>query len=221
MNPSSLTGLLVVIAGVVWVAVLIPAWTKQGQEDEQIRVARQRGVARIKEQSVSKVAAPKLVSVARMSLRLSQIRMIFGFTLFGGLVTALVALADATHLWPISLAGFLVSMISVAVTRRATKNHLELLAQSLANRNRLAQGSVSVAQAASAETVQTAGVESAGWNPIELPKPLHAGHIGNLEQPILAEVKKLPVANIDEKSGSEKNTLRDLDEILRRRRNVS
>ena len=219
MNPTSLTGLLVVIAAAVWVCILIPAWTKKGFEGEEIRQARTQGLERIKAQHQPKNSAPKMVSIARISLRLSQLRMIFGFTMFGGLVTAVVALADAANLWPISAAGFLVALVSIAVTRRATKNHMQLLASSLANRNRFSQGTVSVPASGIANPAVSAEDQESGWIPVEIPAPLHAGHIGNLEQPILAQVKEFPIQNLEEVQNEPPQTM-DIDEILRRRRDV-
>jgi hypothetical protein len=134
-------------------------------------------------------------------------------------VTAVVALADAANLWPISVAGFLVALVSVAVTRRATKNHMQLLASSLANRNRLSQGSVVLPAANSANGSAQTQEQSPGWNPVQIPAPLHAGHIGNLEQPILAEVKEFPIPNVESGQIDAPQTM-DIDEILRRRRDV-
>ena len=219
MNPSSLTGLLVVIAAAVWVCILIPAWTKKGYEGQQNRQERQQGVAKIRAQGKPTTEAPKMVSVARISLRLSQLRLIFGFIMFAGLVTAVVALADAVNLWPISLAGFFLAGFSVAITRRATKNHYKLLASSLANRNRLSQGSISIPSSMTSDSQSSTSEESLGWNPVHIPKPLHAGHIGNLEQAILAEVKEFPMQNIEDSQNDPLPGM-NIDEILRRRRNA-
>jgi len=213
MNSSSLTGILMVIVAIVSVGVIIPSLSKRGTEDVRSfeeRIQRSQQVKQLRERTEKPT---KMVSIARMSLRLSQIRMIFGFTLVGGMITALVALADAATLWPISLAGLGVAVVSVLVTRTATQRHTALLAASLANRTRVAQTTSLRPSMEVSPTVVEAQEEAAGWTPVELPKPLHAGHIGNLEQPTLAEVKSLPVVQVTA-------TTLDIDEILRKRRNV-
>jgi hypothetical protein len=213
MNSSSLTGILMVIVAIVSVGVIIPSLSKRGTEDVRSFEERFQRTQQIKQLRERTEKPTKMVSIARMSLRLSQLRMIFGFTLVGGVITALVALADAATLWPVSLAGLGVAVVSVLVTRTATRRHTALLAASLANRTRVAQTTSLRPSMDVSPTVVEAQDEAAGWTPVELPKPLHAGHIGNLEQPTLAQVKPLPVAQ-------EQATTLDIDEILRKRRNV-
>lgn len=213
MNPSSLTGFLVVIVAVVWVFVLIPSWSKRGQDDQRIQQERTERTQKIREVR-ERVAKPtKMVSVARMSMKLSQTRMIFGFTMIAGFLTGVVALADAATLWPLSLAGFVVAAISVYVTRTATKRHAQLLQDSLANRTRVSQSSTQLSAMSAAPSRVEQTQQTNEWTPVALPKPLHSGHIGNLEQPVLAEVKEMPVVQAAPAA-------MDIDEILRKRRNV-
>ena len=202
-----------VIVAIVSVVVIIPSLSRRGVEDArsgQERIQRSQQIKQLRERAEKPT---KMVSIARTSLRLSQIRMIFGFTLVGGVITAVVALADAANLWPISLAALGVAVVSVTVTRTATKRHNALLAASLANRTRVSQTTSLRPSMAVSPTLVEVQADTAGWTPVELPRPLHAGHIGNLEQPTLAEVKPLPVVQETAK------TL-DIDEILRKRRNV-
>lgn len=202
-----------VIVAIVSVVVIIPSLSRRGVEDArsgQERIQRSQQIKQLRERAEKPT---KMVSIARMSLRLSQIRMIFGFTLVGGVITAVVALADAANLWPISLAALGVAVVSVTVTRTATKRHNALLAASLANRTRVSQTTSLRPSMAVSPTLVEAQAEAVGWTPVELPRPLHAGHIGNLEQPTLAEVKPLPVVQ-------ETSKTLDIDEILRKRRNV-
>ena len=220
MNPSSITGLLVVIVAIVWVGVLIPAWSKQGQESERVYAAKnavKKQVKQVREQARKPL---KQASVATLSLRLAQIRMVFGFAMAGGFITALVSLADAAHLWPVTLGGLAITFVSVLITRGATKRHRKVLAASIAQRQRSASvvrvESVMPAEVSS-EAIET---DERVWTPNPLPKPLHAGHIGNLEQPILAEVKPLSVQPVLRESESTKAPEFDIDEILRRRRNA-
>ena len=202
-----------VIVAIVSVVVIIPSLSRRGVEDArsgQERIQRSQQIKQLRERAEKPT---KMVSIARTSLRLSQIRMIFGFTLVGGIITAVVALADAANLWPISLSALGVAVVSVTVTRTATKRHNALLAASLANRTRVSQTTSLRPSMAVSPTLVEVQADTAGWTPVELPRPLHAGHIGNLEQPTLAEVKPLPVVQETAK------TL-DIDEILRKRRNV-
>ena len=202
-----------VIVAIVSVVVIIPSLSRRGVEDArsgQERIQRSQQIKQLRERAEKPT---KMVSIARTSLRLSQIRMIFGFTLVGGVITAVVALADAANLWPISLSALGVAVVSVTVTRTATKRHNALLAASLANRTRVSQTTSLRPSMAVSPTLVEVQADTAGWTPVELPRPLHAGHIGNLEQPTLAEVKPLPVVQ-------ETSKTLDIDEILRKRRNV-
>lgn len=217
MNLSSLTGLLLVIAAIIGVWVLIPAWNKRGHEVEEIRVARTQQREQIREVR-QKIARPsKQVSVAHASLRLSQIRLMFGFTMLAGFLTGAIALADAQHLWGLSIAGFVAAAGSVMVTRSATARHQILLQNSVATRSRsnaaAFSASVDIASMPVSATQETAPT----WTPVELPKPLHAGHVGNLEQPVLAQVKKL---SFEPEVVEQAPVELDIDEILRKRRNA-
>jgi len=218
MNSSSITGLLLVIAAILGVWVLIPAWTKRGQEVEIIREAKNEQRQQIREVR-QKVGRPsKQISVAHASIRLSQLRLIFGFTMLAGFLTGVIALADAVHLWALSVAGFATAAGSIVITRNATAKHQLLLQGSLASRSRNTSAAFSAHVESTPMAAEEPQAEAPTWTPIELPKPMHAGHVGNLEQPVLAQVTPLWLETevVEEAPVAELN----IDEILRKRRNV-
>jgi FtsZ-interacting cell division protein ZipA len=104
-------------------------------------------------------------------------------------------------------------------SERATKR-VDVVAPSRVNYQALYQAAVQVASDYEASKAEV--VDERAWTPRTLPAPMHAGHIGTLEQPVLAEVTKLqqPVIPAAAVNPEQVITGQNLDEILRRRRAV-
>ena len=218
MNFSGLTGLLLCAAAVLWVAFLIPGWTKVASRTQEVRDAKVRAIREAKR--VNKPASAQ-VAIAHQAVRLKRTRVLFGFTMVAGLVAIGFGLTSMAALWQIAVGGLLVFGISVSANRAATKRYFMLLQQNAeAKVRRPVSFATLVTQAQALEPIELPQEDDRSWTPSTLPAPIHTGHIGSLEEPILAEVTELVVPVRRVANPTDAVVGANLDEILRRRRAI-
>ena len=218
MNFSGLTGLLLCAAAVLWVAFLIPSWTKvasktQEERDAKVEVARQ----------IKQAAKPanSQVAMAYQAMRLKRTRIFLGISMLASLTATIYGLTSVSSLWLMSVGGALVFGLSVGVNRAATKRYFLLLQQTAQSKNRRPVSfSALVDQAKALDPVAIPLEDDRSWTPATLPAPIHTGHIGSLEEPILAQVTELVVPVRKAENPTDAVIGANLDEILRRRRAI-
>jgi len=215
MNTSSLTGVVLALAAVVWLAFFVPAWVKRDQKVIATREATREIKQRVRAEF--KVRTLSYEVMVRKSVRVAQVRQILGvLTLLASLVSLLTVI-DLAKLWVFTILSALVSATTLVTNRMLARTQESIRPaariQRPANYAELYRAAQSFAEKAAPSGEPQ--VEKQGWVPRNIPAPLHAGHVGTLEQPVLAEVVQLEPAN-QEVAVSGAN----LDEILRRRRAI-
>jgi hypothetical protein len=236
MDSSALTGLLVSAGFVAFVVLLLPAIFRRGQVTDAVRqTSRQiRESARV--ELTARTQAIKHTTISRdelasRALRVAGTRRVLGLTTVAGLVVAGFSAIDFAHLWTVVAAGAVVSVASLVVNRSLAGRQVSLLVdQRVArpNPNVSYRDLYRTAVAVGAATDAVEAREDRTWTPNYMPAPIHTGHIGTLEQPVLASVspivavKPLVVAQPELPAAVEENRPigEHLDEILRRRRAV-
>jgi len=220
MNFSSITGVLLVVAAVVWLGGFIPGWVKRGQEVEDFREAKQRVVREVR-QAMPAPKQTRQVSTAHAAMRLSNLRRLLGVLALAGVFVGAFALTDLGNLGLVATASFAIAVAAFLAGAVARKKQLALLAESAQSRGRVANYRAMYQTAFDLGSQQSVAADRS-WTPRELPAPMHVGHVGTLEQPELAKVTQLPVAqpNVVIQRPEEQVAGANLDEILRRRRAI-
>jgi len=215
MNTSSLTGVVLAVAAVVWLAFFVPAWVKRDQTVGEAREAAREIKQRVKNEF--KVRTLSHSSLVRKAARLAQVRRVLGAVTLLGSVAGLLSAIGFSKLWPVTAVSVVVAGLSLVANRRLANIQLSQVpaprAVRPANYAELYRAAQTFAEKAGAADVAPPAAE--GWMPRVMPAPMHLGHVGKLEQPVLAEVVALaPAENEIAVSGS------NLDDILRRRRAI-
>jgi hypothetical protein len=217
MNFSSITGVLLVVAAVVWLGGFIPGWVKRGQEIEDIRQVKQQIVRQVRQASPAPKQS-KQVSTAHAAMRLSSLRRLLGVMSLAGLFVG--AFAQLANLGLVAAVAFILAVVSMFAGVVARKKQLALLAESAQSRGRVASYRAAYQTAFELGGSQPE-IADRSWTPRELPAPMHVGHVGTLEQPELAQVTKLPIESETRVARPEEQVAgANLDEILRRRRAI-
>jgi len=130
-------------------------------------------------------------------------------------------ISSMASLWQVALGGLLTFGISVTANRAASKRYFLLLQQNAQAKSRRPMSfSNLVDQAKALDPVAVPLEDDRGWTPSTLPAPIHTGHIGSLEEPILAQVTELVVPARQIADPTDALVGANLDEILRRRRAI-
>ena len=218
MNFSGLTGLLLCAAAVLWVAFLIPGWTKMASSNQSARDAKVQAIRSLKQ---AKKPQNSTVAMAYQAMRLKRTRVFFGFTMLASLASVGYGLTSMAELWQVIIGGALVFGLSVSANRAATRRYFLILHQ---NANHKVRRPISFAslvdQAMALEPAAIPIEDDRSWTPASLPAPIHIGHIGSLEEPILAKVTELPLLGSKTADPTDALVGANLDEILRRRRAI-
>ena len=218
MNFSGLTGLLLCAAAVLWVAFLIPGWTKVTSRTQEARDAKVQAISQVKQ---IKKQDNSQVALARQAVRLKRTRVFFGLAMLASLVSIGYGLTSMATLWQVAVGGALVFGLSVTANRAASKRYFLLLQQNAQSKSRRPISfSALVDQALTLEPVAIPLEDDRSWTPSTLPAPIHTGHIGSLEEPILAQVTELVVPVRKAENPTDAVIGANLDEILRRRRAI-
>jgi hypothetical protein len=218
MNFSGLTGMLLCAAAVLWVAFLIPSWTKATSRTQEVRDAKAQAVAQIKQ---ANKPSNSQVTMAYQAMRLKRTRIFLGFTMVASLAAIGYGISSMASLWQVALGGLLTFGISVTANRAASKRYYLLLQQNAQAKSRRPMSfSNLVDQAKALDPVAVPLEDDRSWTPSTLPAPIHTGHIGSLEEPILAQVTELVVQARQIADPTEALVGANLDEILRRRRAI-
>ena len=219
MNFSSITGVLLVVAAVVWLGGFIPGWVKRGQELEDIRQVKQQIVRQVRQASPTPKQT-KQVSTAHAAMRLSNLRRLLGVLTLAGVFVG--AFSQLANLGTVAGIAFTVAAAALVSGVLARKKQLALLAESAQSRGRVATYRA-MYQTAFELGANQPQIADRSWTPRELPAPMHVGHVGTLEQPELARVTQLPLAFEAETGAARPEEIvagANLDEILRRRRAI-
>ena len=233
MDFSSLSGLFVVVGIGVALTMFVPAWAKRSQTVHEVREV----TRTVKQSARAQVDARKRAirhttvtanQLADQLARLSTARRIFAFVFLASLATAVFAAFSLSSLWPVALGSAAVSAVSLVINRTLAKKQLSLVIDKRAVRSVPAVSYRDIYREVAPAEVVAPVVEDRTWTPRHMPAPLHAGHVGSLEQPVLAEVKEFRTrpevaANAPSKEGVSAAVApvgANLDEILRRRRAV-
>lgn len=231
MDTSSLSGLLVVVGIGVAITLFVPAWAKRSETIHEVREATRSAKQNIRSQARAQQRAIRHTSVTRQALneqlvRIQNVRRLLAFAFMAGLATAgLTAFSFAT-LWLASVVSAAVSAVALVANRALAHRQMALLEDQQAVRAVPAVSYRDLYRQAAPEAFVAAApaVEDRTWTPRHMPAPLHAGHIGSLEQPVLAEVKAIRVeGGVAASAAATSENLpigANLDEILRRRRAV-
>ena len=210
--------MLLCAAAVLWVAFLIPSWTKATSRTQEARDAKAQAVRLVKQVAKS---SNSQVSMAHQAMRLKRTRLLFGFTMVASLAAIAYGLTSMTSLWLVALGGVVVFVISVVINRAASKRYFSLLQQNAQAKSRRPMSfSALVDQAKALDPVAVPLEDDRSWTPSALPAPIHTGHIGSLEEPILAQVTELVVPVRQVVNPTDAVVGANLDEILRRRRAI-
>ena len=220
MNASSLTGLVLIVGLGVCLAAFIPGWLRGGQADTNF--LKNRTVTIAAGAAKFKVRARSFRSLTTRVHRLTALRRVLGVTTLLGAATALISLVNIGALWQLGVVSLGVAIAAVIANRFAAaaivrSAHLKPAVRKTAPGmySALYSAAQQFGEKTSSKTVEP---KEQGWVPREMPAPLHAGHVGTLEQPVLAEVTPIVPTQIE---ATEPPLSGDkLDEILRRRRAV-
>lgn len=206
MNFSSISGILLSLAAVIWVALIIPAWFQSSENRSEIRAAKLAAKSQlIALNSTSVGSRSNLQSFSRVN----QLRWAgtLGFASAAALLWLSVGNAGLVT------AAVLLALGSAVVLRRSLVLKRSLLAQSL--RSRKVKVPQQTFKANMAQPQAYSNEANNGWKPNEIPKPMHQLNMnGTLETPVLAEVKALPPKPVEQVANP------NLDEILKRRRAI-
>jgi hypothetical protein len=230
MDSSALTGLLVSAGFVAFVVLLLPAIFRRGQVTDAVReTSRQiRETARV--ELTARTQAIRHTSYSRdelaaRALRIGGARRVLGLTTVAGLLVAGFSAIDFAHLWTVVAGGAAVSVGSLIATRSLAGRQVALLAdQRVARPNpNVSYRDLYRTAVAVGEATDAPAVDDRSWTPNVMPAPIHTGHIGTLEQPVLASVSSIvakPQPEIAAPVEENRPIGEHLDEILRRRRAV-
>lgn len=206
MNFSSISGMLLSLAAVIWVALIIPAWFQSSENRTQIRQAKLEAKSRV---ASLKTPGSKASSSDAAFAKVNRLRLLsFTFLISAGSLIWL----DVSNAISVST-GIALGLVSFAILRRSVVVKRQLLAQSIRNRKvRLPQRNFKLDFS---ENQDQAVDTNPGWKPNELPKPMHQLNMnGTLEAAVLAEVKTLQPKAPEEISNA------SIDDILKRRRAI-
>jgi hypothetical protein len=235
MNASSLTGLLVIAGITVWLGMFIPAWLRGEHQAESNRAVK----GRIKNQAKAQLANQirvKTKSYGQTKQRvkaLSNVRTVLGYLTLISIPVGLVSLISVATVWPLTVAAFGTTAVSIVVNRIVAARIAANVPAKAAVRTSAGPGYYSALYQAASEygakvDATPVATDDRSWTPRAMPAPLHVGHIGELEQPVLAEVSEISrVAEVEVAQPevaathvSEQISGSNLDEILRRRRAI-
>lgn len=197
MNFSSISGVLISLAALVWVALIVPVLFKSRDSSAENQRTRQ-------------AARQALGSSTVRLLRLIRAR---NSLLFFGASSALATVLGFTAniVWLV-ISGLLVTSVLSVALRRNFVLRREIFSQSFTSKRQTIKPK-NLAKFANESA--TTLVNKKHWTPDQLPPPMH--HLnknGTLEQSVLAEVHDLS-AQI-----SEPIKVESIEEILRRRRAI-
>ena len=232
MDFSSLSGLFVVVGIGVALTMFVPAWAKRSQTVHEVREVTRTVKQSARAQVDARKRAIRHTTVTANQLseqlgRLAAARRFLALLFLALLAAAGFASFSFDTLWMVAAGSAALAVASLVANRVLANRQLSLVMDKRAVRS---VPSVSYRdiyrEVAPVETVAPV-TDDRTWTPRQMPAPLHAGHIGSLEQPILAEVKELRArpevaaavpataeAAVSAPVGA------NLDEILRRRRAV-
>ena len=192
-----------------WLAMFVPGWfTRNGaQKPAQARTSIR-------------------VATKKPGTAITNIRRVMGvitLTSFGTFVVSLFNLAS----WAGVAIGAAIALVSSVVVNRVLARRQRLVAKAAPASMVRKQNYYDSLFAAAVDYVKTEAPEQAEtreWTPRPMPAPLHAGHIGQLEQPVLAQVSSLAAplgeTGVADTAATAEVSGANLDEILRRRRAV-
>lgn len=209
MNFTSVSGILLSAAAVIWVALIIPAWFKSSENrtsNRQFRKNLQRQ-EKAQRQVISRAtnARPELSKYSDAA----RFRWIGVFFFAAALAGILSGAGQAIGI----AASISLGIIALVFFRRASVLRNQALMSSLQNRSkRLPKQSFAKYLQDFSEVQESV---NQGWKPVELPEPMHKlNRNGKLEAVTLAEVSNIESAKKVEVKNS------SIDEILKRRRAI-
>jgi hypothetical protein len=233
MDFSSLSGLFVVVGIGVALTMFVPAWAKRSQTVQEVREITRSVKLSARAQVAARERAIRHTTLTSAQLaqklaRLAKTRQVLAFVFLGSLPVALIAAFSLSTLWMVALGGAAVSVVSLTANRALAKRQQELSVDRRAVRSVPARSFRELYREVAPEVAVAPVAEDRTWTPRHMPAPLHTGHIGSLEQPVLAEVKAIRetasgaaiAPSMAEKSETSVPVGEKLDEILRRRRAV-
>ena len=230
------------VAGIgVALFMLVPALAKRNDAVHEVREATRsvRQTARTRQAAVAAAVRHTTVSVTDIAVRLSRIagaRRVLALVFIGAALGAVFTAASFATLWAATLSCSVAAVVSLIANRSLARRQVALVSDQRAVRfvpkssyRELYGEVVGAGVAASVAAVPvSAPVDDRSWTPRYMPAPLHTGHVGSLEQPVLATVRSISVQQGTAHSQAEAPTAGQieapigatLDEILRRRRAV-
>ncbi|MFM6980872.1 MAG: hypothetical protein ACKOWE_05660 [Micrococcales bacterium] len=199
MNFSSISGILITLAALIWVAFIIPAWIQGGE----IR-ATKRSAKYLDRKSLR--ASNSAVEVVTQVNRLK--RLAFALVAAAGIVLSFGFALNSVFA---TIAGIAIILFSLVAFRRAFVVSKKLVGKATRTTTRQASVSKYLRDIELSSTPATNG-----WKPNALPEPMHKLNMnGSLEKVAIAEVKQLEIPKVEEQKITE-----SIDEILRRRRAI-
>lgn len=218
MNISSMTGLLVLVAGVLVVVVMAPNLQRQGQRKTAHREVKRQVINRVQKSKqaaveIARQRPPTLAELAAVAYSLRVQRSLFGLLSIASAAGGVILLANVAGMSWLGFAALPAAGASLWRYRIVTRNLATVMEQVAIQRARLVQSRLpKPLSPTAAEATPVQPIADRGWTPVELPAPRQKN--GTLEVPNLAQVSMLPV------SAEETFLVTNLDEILQRRRNA-
>ena len=230
MDTSALTGLLVIAGLLVFVFAVLPGMLRRGQVTDAVRETTRQICQTAKVELTARTQAIKHTSYSRdelaaRALRIAGARRVLGLITVTGMLVAGFSAIDFTHLWAFVAGGAVAATGSLIANRSLAGRQVALLAdQRVARPNpNVSYRDLYRSAVAVEEATDAPAVDDRSWTPNFMPAPIHTGHIGTLEQPVLASVSPI-VAKVQPEIAAPVEENRPigehLDEILRRRRAV-
>ena len=233
MDFSSLSGLFVVVGIGVALTMFVPAWAKRSQTVHEVREVTRNVKQTARAQVDARKRAIRHTTVTANQLasqlgRLAAARRFLALVFLASLATAGFAAFNLSSLWAVAVGAAALSVVSLVSNRVLAKRQLDLIMDRRAVRSVPAVSYRDIYREVAPTDVVAPVVEDRTWTPRHMPAPLHAGHVGSLEQPVLAPVKELRARpEVAESAPSKEGVAAavapvgaNLDEILRRRRAV-
>ena len=228
MDFSSLSGLFVVVGMGVAITMFIPAWVRRSEGVHEAReISRSvKHTARARREAAQTVVRHAKLNSHQLAAKLSRVvaaRRLFALGFIGALGAAVFGFANFASYGIVAFSSTVGAIVLLVLNRTLARSQAQIISDQRSFRSVPVVSYRELFRDIAPAEVATAPATDRTWTPRHMPAPLHAGHVGSLEQPLLARVTEIKPAT-QEMQGKTAEIMApvgsNLDEILRRRRAV-
>lgn len=228
MELSSLSGLFVVIGMGVALTMFIPAWVRRNEGVHEAReITRSvKQTARARREAAQAVVRHAKESKQQLAAKLSRIvatRRVLALAFIGAVGIAGFGFVNFAS-WSFLAVGSSVAAVAALVLNRVlARSQAQVINDQRSFRAVPTVSYRDVFREIAPEAAVVPAAVDRTWTPRHMPAPLHTGHVGSLEQPVLAKVSQIKPAAVQAVAQTPEVVApvgATLDEILKRRRAV-